>query len=147
MQNSGKAKTTLLNVWQGGDPETSNRKGCRACQEKGEENRCEHCFRCVVVGHAARGCRPPKNPAKGRSDVKISVHSMRPDSSASILGYSGPQEKTQELLRQRIIQLEAELEQRGKTEHARAATHANHIPLRHQARLENLIGVWLKMYG
>ncbi|CAM4578673.1 unnamed protein product [Leuciscus chuanchicus] len=96
---------------------SSYRKGCRACQEKGEEDRCEHCFRCGVVGHAARGCRAPKNPAEGRSDVKISVHSMRPDSSTSILSYCDPQEKTQELLRQRIKQLEAELEQRGKTEH------------------------------
>ncbi len=49
----------------------SYRKGYRACQEKGEEDRCEHCFRCGVIGHAARGCRVPKNPAEGRSDVKI----------------------------------------------------------------------------
>lgn len=77
---------------------SSYRKGCRACQEKGEEDRCEHCFRCGVVGHAARGCRAPKNSSEGRSDVKIPVHSMRPDSSTSILNYCDQQEKTQELL-------------------------------------------------
>ncbi|CAM4327730.1 unnamed protein product [Leuciscus chuanchicus] len=119
---------------------SSYRKGCRACQEKGEEDRCEHCFRCGVVGHAARGCRAPKNPAEGRSDVKISVHSMRPDSSTSFLSYCDPQEKTQELLRQRIKQLEAELEQRGKTEHFRATTYTNLIPFQRHPRLENLIG-------
>ncbi|KAK3574501.1 hypothetical protein QTP86_008567 [Hemibagrus guttatus] len=43
----------------------SYRKGCRACQEKGEVDRCEHCFRCGVIGHAARGCRAPKNLAEG----------------------------------------------------------------------------------
>lgn len=53
---------------------SSCRKGCRACQERGEEDRCEHCFRCGVVGHAAQGCRAPKNPAEGRSNVKIYNH-------------------------------------------------------------------------
>ncbi|ROL46567.1 hypothetical protein DPX16_21751 [Anabarilius grahami] len=33
-----------------------------------------------------------------------------------------------------------QLEQRGKTEHARAATYDDHIPLHHRARLVNLIG-------
>lgn len=101
---------------------TSYRKGCRFCQERDEEERCEHCFKCGALGHAARGCRASKNPAEGRCDVKISTQSMRPENSAST-GYSD----SQELLRQRIRQLEAELEQKGKSEHAKATTFATHI--------------------
>lgn len=65
---------------------------------------------------------------------------MRPDNSTSLLSYCDQQEKTQEHLRQRIKQLEEELKQRGKTEHARATTYTNHIPFQRHPRLENLIG-------
>ncbi|KAK3575427.1 hypothetical protein QTP86_026498 [Hemibagrus guttatus] len=57
-----------------------------------------------------------------------------------MVSYNDPHEKTQELLRQRIKQLEAELEQSRKTEHVRTATYANHIPWQRQAKLDKLIG-------
>ena len=36
------------------------RRGCRTCQDKGEGDRCSHCFKCGEWGHISRGCRVPR---------------------------------------------------------------------------------------
>lgn len=36
------------------------KRGCRACQDTGEGEMCNHCFKCGQQGHLSRGCRAQK---------------------------------------------------------------------------------------
>lgn len=38
------------------------RRGCRICQDKGEGDSCNHCFKCGQSGHGSRGCRAAYQP-------------------------------------------------------------------------------------
>ena len=41
------------------------KRGCRACQDQGQGESCQHCFRCGSAEHFARGCRAARPTGNG----------------------------------------------------------------------------------
>ena len=118
---------------------TSARKGCKACQEQGTGDQCEHCFKCGHAGHFSRGCRGQRRLA-GKSDgMNVTIQAMTP-SKPLAPSQAEPDDKVRELLCDRIRQLEAELEKSGKAKQTVGATYASHLTLHRQAKLDALIG-------
>lgn len=48
------------NYKQRAESQDTRKRGCRACQDKGEGGSCSHCFKCGQLGHISRGCRAPR---------------------------------------------------------------------------------------
>ncbi|CAI5640554.1 unnamed protein product [Oreochromis niloticus] len=118
---------------------TSGRRGCKACQEQGTNDGCEHCFKCGQPGHLSRGCRGRRGAAERSEGTQAAIQTIAPPKSLIPI-HAEADDKLHELLWNRIRQLEAELEQSGKAKETVGTTYASHLSLRCQAKLRALIG-------
>lgn len=116
---------------------TSVRRGCKACQEQGTGDRCEHCFKCGHSGHFSRGCRGQQGL---KSDgMNVTIQTVTPPK-ALAPSQPEPDDKVHELLCNRIRELEAGVEKSVMAEQTVGATYASHLSLHRQAKLRALIG-------
>uniref|UniRef100_A0A3B3IJJ6 Gypsy retrotransposon integrase-like protein 1 n=2 Tax=Oryzias latipes TaxID=8090 RepID=A0A3B3IJJ6_ORYLA len=107
------------------------RRGCRVCREQGKADQCEHCFKCGHSGHFSRGCRAE---AEKTDRMKVNVQT------AASPNLPEEDSKVQEMLFDRIKQLEAQLDKDRNQEETVGRTYASHLSLRNQAKLKALIG-------
>ncbi|KAK0153418.1 hypothetical protein N1851_004927 [Merluccius polli] len=117
------------------------RRACRGCQERGDEEQCDHCFKCGLTGHLSRGCRAQGNPKGKSSTVDVSGQSIRGTPPTVQEQLSGSQD-TQAILRESIHQLEERLLAEGGGPGGRVAgsVYVSHISPRHHSQLLRLIG-------
>lgn len=118
---------------------TSFKRGCKACQEQGIGDQCEHCLKCGQSGHFSRGCRGPRRLTEKPDGMKVTVQAVTPPKPPAP-HQAEPDNAVHEALRERIEQLEAELEGNGKVQQIVGATYASHLSFRRQAKLQALIG-------
>lgn len=117
------------------------RRACRGCQERGEEEQCDHCFKCGLTGHLSRGCRAPRNGKGNSGSVDVSGQSVG-GSSPAIQEQLNESRDTQAILRESIHQLEERLraEGAGPGESLAGSVYVSHISPRHHSQLLRLIG-------
>ncbi|XP_035262887.1 uncharacterized protein LOC118221695 [Anguilla anguilla] len=115
------------------------RRACTACQQQGTAEQCRHCFKCGQTGHLSRGCLVQKRPAANPDSAKVTIETNIPPTSP-VSSQSATAEEMHKLLRNRIRQLEMEVERNMKTGSTEVATYASHLSLPRQAKLTALIG-------
>ncbi|XP_063049996.1 uncharacterized protein LOC134444699, partial [Engraulis encrasicolus] len=113
------------------------RRACRGCQERGNEEQCDHCFKCGQAGHLARDCRGQRSYSGNGDTVNLSGQSV----GSAIQEQFGESRETQAILRDCIQQLEEKVQAaEGPGERLPGSVNISHISPRHQSQLLRLIG-------
>lgn len=118
------------------NPKCTQRRACTVCEKSGQSDQCEHCFKCGSKGHFSRGCRGARVAGNRPETVTVQPQKGAPTSRKS----SEADSKVQELLLDRIRQLEAQLQNSNSTHQGVSATYTNPMTSRRQAKLQALIG-------
>lgn len=121
--------------------QSRTRRACRGCQERGDEEQCDHCFKCGLTGHLSRGCRAQRN-SKGKSGtVDVAGQGIGCTSPANQEQLSKSRD-THARLEESIHQLEERLlaEGVGPGESLAGSVYVSHISPRHHSQLLRLIG-------
>ncbi|KAM9735208.1 uncharacterized protein ACNS7B_014526 [Menidia menidia] len=116
------------------------RRACRRCQERGNEEQCDHCFKCGLTGHLSRGCRAPRNGKGNSGTVDVAGQSIG-GTSPAIEEQLNESRHTQAVLRESVHQLEERLlAGAGPGGSLAGSVQVSHISPRHYSQLLRLIG-------
>ena len=121
--------------------QSRGKRACRGCQDRGEEEQCDHCFKCGLSGHFSRGCRGQSNTRGNTDSANIKGQTVEYSSPATPEQQSGSP-NTPTILRESIFQLEEKLRAERCSPGGRLAgsAYVSHISPRHHSQLLRLIG-------
>ena len=117
------------------------KRACRGCQDNGEEEQCDHCFKCGLSGYLSTGCTTQRNTRGNTDTVNVKGQTVEYTSHVTQEQLSGSAD-TQTITRESIHQLEERLRVERGAPGGRLAgsAYVSHISSQHHSQLLRLIG-------
>ncbi|KAK7879352.1 hypothetical protein WMY93_033866 [Mugilogobius chulae] len=118
----------------------NKKRGCKSCQDRNQEEQCDHCFKCGQSGHLSRGCRTRRKPTDRAEPIDLSANTVTTlPLSVTPQAKQKEQRDVHKLLTDSIQYLETKLAA-DMQEKERAAVSINLLSPERKAQLLHLIG-------
>lgn len=115
------------------------KKICKSCQDSGNGEQCNHCFKCGQLGHFSKGCRAPRHTVNVDQVMTMDPTALHTQSQRE----SGPCGNTSELFCQTInhmVPQDMVQQHSANSDKLEGSIYAAHLSLKRKAQLMTLIG-------
>lgn len=116
-----------------------SKKICKSCQDSGNGEQCNHCFKCGQPGHFSKGCRAPRHTVNVDQVMTMDPTALHTQSQRQ----DGPCGNTSELLCRTInhmVQQEKVQQHSANSDRLEGSSYAAHLSPKRKAQLLSLIG-------